>query len=349
MKIMTIVGTRPELIRLSCIIPKLDKYCKHIFVHTGQNYDLSLKDIFFEELGIRQPDFSLGCKTSGDIINAMEILLPEEQPDKILILGDTNSGLSAIVAKKMGIPVVHMEAGNRCYDDRVPEETNRRVIDHSSDILLTYTERSKQNLIREGIPNERIFVTGNPILEVINHYSYGIEKSHVLTSLQICNGDPYILSTFHRAENVDNEDRLIEIINSLKQLHAHYSVPVICSIHPHTMKRIGDLDISGLIFHKPFGFFDFIHLEKNAMCVVSDSGTVQEECCIMNVSNVTIRDTTERPETIECGSNIISGVNHEHVMRCVDMAIHMCKWNCPEEYMQSNVSDIITKIMCARG
>ena len=349
MKVMTIVGTRPELIRLSRIIPKLDKYCNHVLVHTGQNYDPNLKDIFFEELGIRKPDYNLQMKTPGDILTLSEYVLNVEKPDKVLILGDTNSGLSAIVAKKMGIPVIHLEAGNRCYDDRVPEETNRRVIDHSSDILLPYTERSRQNLIREGIANERIFVTGNPIGEVVGSYSCKIGQSNILHTLGVF-PDRYFLATFHRAENVDGMERLISIIDSLKHLGSQHMVPVICSIHPHTKKRIKefDLDTTGLTFCEPFGFLDFVHLESNAKCVISDSGTVQEECCIFGTPNVTIRDTTERPETIECGSNIISGIEYESVMKCVEMAIDMRDWKSPIEYRRANVSDTVVKIVCGK-
>jgi UDP-N-acetylglucosamine 2-epimerase (non-hydrolysing) len=245
----------------------------------------------------------------------------------------------------MGISVVHMEAGNRCYDDRVPEETNRRVIDHSSDILLPYTERSRQNLIREGIENRRIFVTGNPIGEVIGHYSGKIEKSNILRTLGLFQ-NRYILATFHRAENVDNAERLLKIVGSLKRLNDHYMVPIICSVHPHTRKRIEGIDTGGLMLHEPFGFFDFVVLELNALCVVSDSGTVQEECCIFGTPNVTIRDTTERPETVECGSNIISGIEHESVTRCVKMALDMREWKSPMEYRQTNVSDTVVKIVC---
>lgn len=345
MKIMTIVGTRPELIRLSLIIPKLDKYCEHVLVHTGQNYNPLLKDIFFKELGIRQPDYVLECKTIGDILNAIEPVILKEFPDKILILGDTNSGLSTIVAKKMGIPVIHMEAGNRCYDDRVPEETNRRVIDHSSDILLPYTERSRQNLIREGISNNRIFVTGNPIDEVMRYYSGSIGKSNVLRTMGIFQGQ-YFLATFHRAENVDNKNRLVSIVDSLKRLNDHYMIPVVCSIHPHTKKRIEEMDTHGITLHEPFGFFDFVNLESNSLCVVSDSGTVQEECSLLHIPNVTIRDTTERPETVECGSNIISGIECESVLRCVKMALDMKDWKVPMEYKKINVSDTVVKIVC---
>lgn len=345
MKVMTIVGTRPELIRLSLIIPKLDKYCDHVLIHTGQNYNPLLKDIFFEEMGIRAPNYNLNVSSTGDILNAIEPVILKEHPDKVLILGDTNSGLSAIVAKKMGIPVIHMEAGNRCYDDRVPEETNRRVIDHSSDILLPYTERSRSNLIREGIPNERIFVTGNPIEEVIGHYSGKISESNILRTLGLFK-NRYFLATFHRAENVDNKKRLLSIIDSLKRLNDHYMIPVICSIHPHTKKRIEGMDDTGLTLHEPLGFFDFVNLESNALCVISDSGTVQEECCLMKVPNVTIRDTTERPETVECGSNIISGVESDNVERCVKMAIDMKDWKAPIEYKKTNVSDTVVKIVC---
>lgn len=355
MKVMTILGTRPEIIRLSRIIEKLDAYCDHILVHTGQNFDRNLSDIFFEELGVRRPDYFLGVRGSSfgeqiaQILLETEKIMLKERPDRLLLLGDTNSSLSAIVAKRLGITVYHMEAGNRCYDHRVPEETNRRVIDHSSDILLPYTERSRQHLIQEGIPNERIFVTGNPIFEVISHYKDAIDGSAILHRLNVEKGR-YFLVTLHRAENVDIEIRLREFIRSFTSLSRHYRVPVICSLHPRTRDKLNQFDIrfdpTMIQLHEPFGFFDFIKQEQNAMCVMSDSGTVQEECSLFHVPNVTIRDVTERPETIDCGSNILSGADHDTILRCVQIALHQPpEWIVPQEYLIENVSTAVLKIV----
>jgi UDP-N-acetylglucosamine 2-epimerase (non-hydrolysing) len=356
MKVMTVLGTRPEIIRLSQVIPKLDLLCEHVLVHTGQNFDPSLSEIFFKELGIRTPDHFLGVQGRsfgdqiGQIIRFSEEIMQSEKPDRLLILGDTNSSLSAIVAKRLGIPVYHMEAGNRCYDDRVPEEVNRRIIDHSSDILLPYTERSRANLLREGIAGERIYVTGNPINEVLEHYRSSIKSSSVLERLNL-EPDRYFLVTMHRAENVDIESRLRALITAMEKLHQTYNVPLICSLHPRTrdtMKRFGLLEQTspGIQFHAPFGLFDFIQLEQNACCVLSDSGTVQEECCIFHVPNVTLRDVTERPETIECGSNILSGADHDTIVRAVKCVLSRDPdWKVPDEYMAGRVSDTIAKIM----
>lgn len=355
MKVMTILGTRPEIIRLSRIIKKLDSHCTHILVHTGQNFDKNLSDIFFEDLKVRKPDYFLNVKgkTTGDqiaqILTKTEKILLKEQPDKVLILGDTNSSLSAIIAKRLGISVVHMEAGNRCYDDRVPEEINRRIIDHSSDILLPYTERSRANLVREGIPNERILVTGNPINEVISNYKDPIRRSDILRRLKIRKGK-YFLVTLHRAENVDVETRLREFILAFTSISRHYRIPVICSIHPRTRDKIHqfgiDIDPEGVRFNEPFGFFDFIRLEQDAACVLSDSGTVQEECCIFHVPNVTIRDVTERPETLECGSNILSGADHDTILECVRIVMSKAPtWIAPGEYLRQDVSSTVVKIV----
>jgi len=352
---MTILGTRPEIIRLSRIIEKLDHLCEHVLVHTGQNYDVNLNDIFFEQLDVRKPDHYLGVRGEtfgeqiGKIITASEQILRTERPDRLLVLGDTNSCLAAIVAKRMGIPVYHMEAGNRCYDDRVPEEVNRRIIDHSSDLLMPYTERSRANLLREGIEGHRIYVTGNPIYEVIQHYDPAIRQSDVLQRLRLEPGK-YFLVTMHREENVDIEARLRSLTNALVLLQKEYQIPVICSLHPRTndrMKRYGvDLANEQIQFHAPFGFFDFIALERNAFCVLSDSGTVQEECCISRVANVTIRDVTERPETIECGSNILSGAEPEMIRQCVRVVLEQkCNWTVPPEYLAEHVSDTVVKIV----
>jgi len=353
---MTILGTRPELIRLSRIIEKMDATCTHILVHTGQNFDKNLSDIFFEDLTIRKPDYFLDVHgtTAGEqiakILTRTEEVMEKERPDRILLLGDTNSSLSAIIAKRKGIPVFHMEAGNRCYDDRVPEEINRRIIDHASDILMPYTERSRANLIREGIPNERIYVTGNPILEVINFYQDQITQSNILNHLTL-EKKKYFLVTMHRAENVDIRKRLVMLFESLKIIQEKYNMPVICSLHPRTKDKIKkfDLDIQNekIIMHEPFGFFDFLHLEQNAFCVLSDSGTVQEECCLYHIPNVTLRDVTERPETIECGSNIISGVKPDDIVRCVQSAVSgNAQWTVPAEYLEMQVSATVTKIVC---
>ena len=354
MKIMTFLGTRPEIIRLSRIIEKLDSLCEHILVHTEQNFDTSLSDIFFQQLGVRAPDYYLGAKGSlgeqiGTILAQGEQVMLVEKPDKFLVLGDTNSGLAAIIAKRLMIPVYHMEAGNRCYDDRVPEETNRRIIDHSSDVLLPYTERSRQNLLREGIPGERIYVIGNPINEVIQYYDRQIRQSTALADLGVEPGQ-YFLVTMHRAENVDIRGRLAGITTALDRLQQEYSMPVIVSTHPRTRARIAELgvdkDKSALRFLPPFGFFDFITLERNALCVLSDSGTVQEECSIFGVPNVTIRDVTERPETLECGSNILSGAEPDSVVRCVRTALALKgHWTAPREYLVENVSDTVLKIV----
>jgi len=354
MKILTVIGTRPEIIRLSRIIPLLDRYSDHVLIHTGQNYNPLLKDVFFNELNIRNPNYFLECKSSspgeqiGKILSGCESLFQQENPDRILILGDTNSGLCAIIAKRMGIPVFHMEAGNRCFDDRVPEEVNRRVIDHSSDILLPYTERSRMNLINEGIEHKRIFVTGNPILEVINYYSSYINKSAIIQKLNIKKFQ-YFLVTLHRAENVDNPERLTILMKSINLLQKKYSFPVIVSTHPHTkdrLNKISILDNPSILFLDPFGFFDFMHLEKNAFCVISDSGTVQEECSIQNIPNITVRETTERPETLEVGSNILSGFEPESIIRCADLVLsHPIECSIPKEYLEVNVSSIAAKIV----
>jgi UDP-N-acetylglucosamine 2-epimerase (non-hydrolysing) len=355
MKIMTILGTRPEIIRLSRIISHLDQYCTHILVHTGQNFDKNLSDIFFKDLRIRKPDYYLDVKGASfgeqiaNILREIERVIQKEKPDKLLILGDTNSSLSAIIAKRWKIPVFHMEAGNRCYDDRVPEEVNRRIIDHSSDILLPYTERSRANLIREGIPNNRIFVTGNPIFEVIIYYQEDINGSDIFERLSVEPGK-YFLVTMHRAENVDIEMRLRHLINAIVTLSKIYHIPVICSLHPRTKDKIQhfriEIDQGAIRFVEPLGFFEFIRLEQNASCVISDSGTVQEECCIFHVPNITIRDVTERPETIECGSNILCGADEKTIIHCVNIVLsRKQEWIVPVEYTNERVSDTIIKII----
>jgi UDP-N-acetylglucosamine 2-epimerase (non-hydrolysing) len=355
MKVLTVLGTRPEIIRLCRVIEKLDAACDHVLVHTGQNYDKQLSDVFFDELGVRKPDHYLGVKAAsfgeqvGRILSAGEKILRDESPDRVLILGDTNSSLVAFIAKRLGIPVYHMEAGNRCYDDRVPEEVNRRLIDHSSDVLMPYTERSRQNLLREGIPGERIFVTGNPIFEVIEHYDARIKESRVLEQLEV-ETDRFFLVTMHRAENVDVEERLAKLATALDMLQQEYQLPVIVSTHPHTRKRMEAVGLSGenrqVRYLPPFGLFDFLRLEQTAFCVLSDSGTVQEECCIFRRPNVTLRDVTERPETLECGSNMLGGADPDDILRCVRTVLDQSEdWSVPPEYQERNVSRAVLKLV----
>jgi UDP-N-acetylglucosamine 2-epimerase (non-hydrolysing) len=355
MKIVTMFGTRPEIIRLSRVIARLDEFCEQILVHTGQNYDPNLSDVFFRDLGVRPPDVHMGIQSSGFAEQAGQILvrsaeiLATHRPDRLLILGDTNSGLSSIVAARMGIPVFHMEAGNRAYDDRIPEEINRRIIDHCSNVLMPYTHRSKENLLREGIERRRIFVTGNPIFEVLQHYASQIDGSDVIDRLQLRQRD-YFLITLHRAENVDEPERLDSFLRGLSAVADRYDKPMIVSVHPRTadmMERSGLRPESGRIrLLEPLGFFDFVHLEKHAFCVLSDSGTVQEECCLFGVPNVTLRDVTERPETIECGSNILSGAGAEAIDRAVRIAVAGgVTWRPPEEYVAGYVSLTVAKIV----
>jgi len=355
MKVMTILGTRPEIIRLSLVIPALDKHCQHILVHTGQNYDERLNDIFFKELKVRQPDYCLGVKADSfaeqiaKIFIEIEKVLLKEKPDRVLILGDTNTDLSAIIAKRMGIPVFHMEAGNRCHDDRVPEEVNRKIIDHSSTVLMPYTHNSRQNLLAEGIAGKDIYVTGNPINEVIRHYAKKIDASQALTHLKL-KPQQYFLVTAHRAENVDVKTRLNNLLTALNTINKKHSLPVICSLHPRTKNKIAKFGLKvnnkNIRLLEPFGFFDFISLEKQARCVITDSGTVQEECCILKVPNVTIRDTTERPETLECGSNILAGMDPDMIINGVEIVLaRKPDWEPPAEYTATNVADKVAKIV----
>jgi len=353
---MTILGTRPEIIRLSLIIKKLDLLAEeHILVHTGQNFTSSLSEVFFHELKVRKPDYILSTQQStlgeqlATMYKSLELILLKEKPDKVLVLGDTNSGLSAILAERMGIPVIHMEAGNRCFDLEVPEEKNRRVIDAISSFNMPYTPQSKENLINEGFPKSRIILSGNPIFEVLNNYRTEIEKSEILTNLKLLK-EEYFLVTAHRAENVDIEQRLLEIMKGINKVADTYGKRVICSIHPRTRSRLEKLtffNLNPLVeLHDPFGFFDFVRLEKNAICVLTDSGTVQEECCLFHVPTVTIRNTTERPETIECGSNMLSGINANQIVNCVHVMINQKNnWSFPEGYDHSNVSDKVIKFL----
>ena len=351
-KILTILGTRPEIIRLSRIIPKLDQLCDHRVLHTGQNYDPTLNDIFFEELGIRRPDVVIDSKGTiaeqiGKMFVGVEKYLREFAPDRVLILGDTNSGLAAIICERLGVPVYHMEAGNRCYDLKVPEEKNRKVIDAISSINLPYTELSRQNLLREGATNNKVFVTGNPIKEVIDFYKDKIDHSSILSTLGLEKNN-YIIATAHRAENVDVDTRLTNIFESFQEISKEYKIVFSC--HPRTKQKLEKFNIlvnnPNILIIEPLGFFDFVKLEKNSYMAISDSGTVQEEMCLFGIPTVTIRDTTERPETVWCGSNIVSGLTEQDIINCFNTSkIVERNWTVPVEYIKHNVSDTVVQIL----
>ncbi len=355
MRIMTVLGTRPEIIRLSLVIPLLDEHVEHTLVHTGQNSDDRLSSVFFRELGVRDPDTNLGVREAsfgaqvGAILAKIEPILLDRRPDRVLVLGDTNSGLVAIVARRLGIPVCHMEAGNRCYDDRVPEEVNRRIIDHCSSVLMPYTYRSRENLLREGIEGARVFVIGNPIHQVIQQHDKAIRASACLKTLGLDAGR-YFLVTMHRAENVDREDKLRDLVEALARLHKEFGYPVICSFHPRTRAKVEafgvDIKRDGLRFLEPLGFLDFISLERSAFCILSDSGTVQEEACLFGVPNVTLREVTERPETIDCGSNLLSGTDPDEVGRHVRLVTSQSTaWVPPPEYTAPLVAETVVRIL----
>jgi UDP-N-acetylglucosamine 2-epimerase (non-hydrolysing) len=356
-KVVTILGTRPEIIRLSRVIPLLDRLCDHVLVHTGQNFERILSDVFFDELGVRAPDHLLACRGDSTMEQVASILvetervLSTERPDRVLILGDTNSALAAIAAKRLGIPVYHMEAGNRCFDDRVPEEVNRRIVDHSSDVLLPYTERSRANLLREGIAPDRIHVTGNPIAEVLDFYASRIDGSDVLVRLGLTPGR-YLLASLHRAENVDVPSRLAAFVEAFGRLHRERQVPVVWSVHPRTRSILderGPALPDGIAAIEPVGLFDFVHLERHALCVLSDSGTVQEECCILRVPSVTLRDVTERPETLEVGSTLLSGAEPDSIVEAVCVALATPPdWTPVPEYLVRNVSSVVAQLVMER-
>jgi len=352
-KVLTLLGTRPEIIRLSRVIALLDESCEHVLVHSGQNFDDRLSGMFFRDLGLREPDRFMGVRGDGfgdqigQILARCEEIFRAEAPDTVLVLGDTNTGLGAFVAKRVGIRVAHMEAGNRCFDDRVPEEVNRRVIDHSSTVLMPYTHRSAENLVREGIERRRIYVTGNPIKEVLDHYASQVAAADPFTALDVEPGK-YFLVTAHRAETVDDQARLASLVEALNETVEKYHLPVVASLHPRTADRMQQFGVAAgkVRFVPPLGLFDFVRLEKEAFCVLSDSGTVQEECCIFGVPTVTMRDVTERPETVECGSNILAGVEADRILPAIDLAVRSAgKWTPPPEYLVDNVSDVVARIV----
>ncbi|MFZ3145014.1 MAG: UDP-N-acetylglucosamine 2-epimerase (non-hydrolyzing) [Methanothrix sp.] len=357
LKVMTIMGTRPEIIRLSETIKRLDRYTNHILVHTNQNYDYELNEVFFKELNLRNPDHLLDVKAAtvgeqiGKILTQTERVMVDEKPDALLILGDTNSALSCIVAKRSKIPIFHMEAGNRCFDDRVPEEINRRIVDHTSDINLPYTEHARRNLLCEGLSPENIFVTGSPMAEILKFNMEKIEKSRILEELNL-EKDKYFLISIHREENVDNLDNINEILNAFDLIAKRYGYPLVISTHPRTRKRINELGMPEndlFRFHKPFGIFDYVKLQKNAYCNLSDSGTIHEDAGIMGIPAVVVRESSERPEAYDTGNVILSGVNLSSILLSIDIARSQyeesIKFNTPVDYQDLNVSDKVVRLI----
>ncbi|PEM53791.1 non-hydrolyzing UDP-N-acetylglucosamine 2-epimerase [Bacillus wiedmannii] len=357
LKVMTIVGTRPEIIRLSETIKKMDKYFDHILVHTGQNWDYTLNQVFFDELGIREPDHYLNSvgdnlgETMGNIIAKSYELLVKEKPEALLILGDTNSALSAISAKRLKVPIFHMEAGNRCFDQNLPEEINRKIVDHISDVNLPYTEHARRYLISEGYRKEHIYVTGSPMTEVLKKYENEIKNSNVLDTLGLDKGK-YILVSAHREENIDNEKNFMSLMSAINEIAEHYQMPVIYSTHPRSKNIIEKREF---VFHplvrnlKPFGFLDYNKLQLNAYCVLSDSGTVPEEASILGFPAVSIRTSTERPEALDKGGIILGGIKKEDVLQSVELCRDMWEGNetvLPViDYTDTNVSVKVIKII----
>ena len=358
LKVLTVVGTRPEIIRLSRVMALLDEHVDHRIAHTGQNYDYELNEIFYTDLDLRKPDFFLNVDVSsleasvGDIIRKSGELLRKEKPDALLVLGDTNSCLSAYMAKRLHIPIFHMEAGNRCFDFNVPEEINRRVIDHIADFNLVYTEHARRHLISEGLPHRRIYLTGSPMFEVLNHYRPKIDASVILETLKLTKGQYFVVSV-HREENVDNLENLRRILLILNRMAEEYGVPVIVSTHPRTRKRLeasDNLKMNSLIrFLKPFGFTDYVHLQMNALCTVSDSGTISEESAILNFPAISLRNSMERPEAQDAGTIVLTGFSEEVVMRSVELVIFEKNAGIEKEisvdYKVSNTSWRVVKLI----
>lgn len=357
LKLMTIIGTRPEIIRLSAVIKCADKYFDHILVHTGQNWDYTLNQVFFEDLGLRTPNYYLESvgkdlgETMGNIIAKSYDVMIKEKPDAVLLLGDTNSALSAISAKRLKIPIFHMEAGNRCWDWNVSEMINRKIVDHISDINLPYTEHSRRYLLSEGIDGKTIFVTGSPMREVLRDHIEQIEKSDVLNRLHL-EKNKYILLSAHREENIDNEENFMSLMNAINDIAEKYKMPVIYSTHPRSQKYI---DKRNFKFHslvqnlKPFGFMDYNKLQKNAYCVLSDSGTLSEESAMLGFSGVLIRTSTERPEVLDKGTVVIGGITDKTVEQALELAVSMRDNNeevvMAEDYADTNVSAKVVKII----
>jgi UDP-N-acetyl-L-fucosamine synthase len=358
LKVVTVVGTRPEIIRLSRVIAKLDLFCEHILVHTGQNYDYELNQIFFEDLGIRKPDHFLnaagatGAETIGKVIIAVDEVLAQLSPDALLVLGDTNSCLSVIPAKRRKIPIFHMEAGNRCFDQRVPEEINRRIVDHTADINLTYSSIAREYLLREGLPPDMVIKTGSPMFEVLTHYQADIQKSTVLDRLGLKQNNFFLVSV-HREENIDSEKTFTKLVTVLNTVAAEYDLPVIVSTHPRTQKQI---DARGITFHqniqllKPLGFTDYVKLQVSSRAVLSDSGTISEESSILNFPALNLREAHERPEAMEEVSVMMVGLEPERVIQALSILKHQARGDNRDlrqvaDYSMPNVSDKVVRII----
>ncbi len=358
MKVVTILGTRPEIIRISSVIALLEKHVNHILVHTGQNYDYELNEVFFKELGVKKPDYFMNIDTSslghvyGGIMIKAEEIFKKEKPDAVLILGDTNSSIAAIIAKRMKIPIYHMEAGNRCFDQNVPEETNRRIIDHISDFNLCYTEHARRHLISEGLPHRRIYVTGSPMREVLSDHMEKIQASDVLERLNL-EEKQYFLASIHREENVDRSESLANLIEALERIAEEFYLPVVVSTHPRTRKRLealGKKDISAKIkFMKPFGFLDYVKLQMSARCVISDSGTICEESSMLNFPAITVRNAIERPEAMDTGSIVVTGVDPDVILEAVKLQtsedVLQREVYVPDDYKIENTSQRVVKLI----
>lgn len=368
LKVVTVVGTRPEIIRLSRTMALLDQHLNQVIVHTGQNYDYELNEIFWKELELRKPDHFMNVDTSslgatvGDIMRKTEEILKLEKPDALLVLGDTNSCLSAYMAKRMHIPIFHMEAGNRCFDENVPEETNRRIIDHIADFNLVYTEHARRHLLSEGLPHRRIYLTGSPMKEVLDYYLPKIKASDALKKLKL-KEKAYFVVSVHREENVDNPDNLQKILSVLNTLATEYKKPIIVSTHPRTRKRIEALGIQSQVtsnksqvtshlihFMKPFGFLDYVKLQMNALCCISDSGTISEESSILNFPGISLRQSMERPEAQDAGTIILTGFEPQVVMNSIALCIQEFKENkgykkIADDYTIENTSWRVLKLI----
>ena len=357
LKVITIVGTRPEIIKLSMVMSRLDGNFEHKIIHTGQNYDFELNEIFFNELGIRTPDYFLGvagATASATIAKSIELVdevLASENPDAVLILGDTNSCLSIIAAKKRHIPIFHMEAGNRCFDSRVPEEVNRKIVDHTSDINLVYTEHARRNLIAEGLPADQIFITGSPMAEILNRHQSGIQNSDALKTLNLKKRQ-YFVASFHREENVDDKGYLQQIVESLNEIAMKFNFPIVLSTHPRTKKRLLDLDVKlhPLIQEmKPFGFFDYVRLQQDSYCTISDSGTITEEAAIVGFPAITARNTHERPEGMDTGVLVMTGIDAGTMIDGINIACkhfdNQASRNIPLSYQDLDVSWRVVKLI----
>lgn len=362
LKVMTILGTRPEIIRLSRTIARLDEFTDHCIVHTGQNYDYELNEVFFNDLGVRQPDHFLGTgggslgETLGNILIASERVLQQERPDAVLVLGDTNSAISTIMARRMKIPVYHMEAGNRSFDGNVPEETNRRLVDHVADFNLVYTEHARRHLLSEGIAHRRIYLTGSPMREVLTHYRDRIDASDILDRLELREREYFIVS-LHREENVDSARRLLALVDTLNTLAQTYDMPVIVSAHPRTRKRLDQLENATIDkrvqYLKPFGFHDYNHLQMHAFCAVSDSGTIAEEASILGFPAITPREAIERPEALDTGCIVMTGIDPETILSSIHAVTQMFDARrqssemqpVPDDYCISNTSERVVSLI----